>query len=306
LLAQIRHLTFRQVTCAFALVTIAGVAGCGSSQSSSTSSTSAAQSHAATTKVASQVPSQFRHGITLAVMSAGPPFSYEAGNTLTGTDPTLARALAQVLGVPVKLVPGSFADELLGVQEGRFDGMAAVNFTLPRLRLYDFATYVQDGYSFGEVAGGPRIGNSQLDVCGQTVAVDAGDQNIAILERWSGECTTHGKATIKVITFPNYAGAEQAVQSGRAGLVSFAVSNLSVLLHSTTSGAQWKIVGPVYNHVVAGFAFKKGDGLAGAFAMGLNELIRNGTYSAIMQKFLSNHNEVQQSQVNPASLATTS
>jgi polar amino acid transport system substrate-binding protein len=92
-----------------------------------------------------------------------------------------------------------------------------------------------------------------------------------------------GKPGVSVQVFPDQNGANLALSSGRAQLV-FADSPVAAYAVKKSNG-QFKLVGAAYATAPYGLAFPKSSTLDKAVLAALEDLMKNGTYKAIFNKW---------------------
>jgi polar amino acid transport system substrate-binding protein len=283
----------RAVHVLVATLLVTGVAACGGSSSSSTTGTNSSTSAAggSTTvavdpAVAAKVPSAVKSKGTLVVAADAsyPPneFIGSNGKTVEGMDADLAQALASVMGVKAKVVNATFDSIIPGLAAHKYDlGMSSFTDTKAREKVVDFVTYYSAGTSFYTKAQGGVSVADLAGLCGHTVAVEKGttQQNDATAQ--SGKCT--GGKTVKVLTFPDQNGANLAIVSGRAqiGMADSPVAEYQV----KQSNGQFKLVGTPYGTAPYGIAIPKGTGLPPAILAGVQALMKDGTYTKILDKW---------------------
>jgi polar amino acid transport system substrate-binding protein len=272
----------RLIGVAVAVVAVLATAGCGSSNKSSTSSNVTA---AKNSKIAAEVPAAIRSKGTLTVAAdatyAPNEFIGPDGKTVVGMDPDLVKALADVMGLKVKVVNATFATIIPGMQAGRFDmGASSFTDTKEREKQVDFVTYLSVGESFLTKAnGGPKI-NSLSQLCGLKVSVEAGTTEKDDATAQNAKCKAAGKPAIKLLIFPYQNGANLALQSGRAQvdfadspIIAYQVRKLGVNVRQS----------PTFKTAPYGLALRKGNGMAKPTLDALKELMANGKYAAILK-----------------------
>src|SRR3954452_11801822 len=267
--------------------------GCGSSNNSDTSTSSAPASTSGATgatgadeKVASEVPAAVKSKGTLIVAAdatyAPDEFIGSNGHTVEGMDADLAKALAGVMGLKAKVVNATFDSIIPGLAAHKYDlGMSSFTDTKEREKTVDFVTYFSAGTSFYEKApGGPPI-TDLSSLCGTTVAVEKGTTQADDATAQSKKCT--GGKSVKVLTFPDQNGANLAITSGRAqvGMADSPVADYQV----KQSGAQFKVVGTPYGTAPYGIAIPKDSGLDKPVLDAMKQLISNGQYKSILDKW---------------------
>lgn len=273
-----------------------GLAACASSGSSSSSSqasapaTSSNSAGAASGAATYTVPQQ--EGAAL------PYVATSSSGQLEGILPALALAEGTAMGATIKNVTTSFENSLLGLTRGIYSWVPGADVTAARLKSYDFATTLQDSYTFEAPADGVTIGDSMMDVCGDSIGVVAASSPVTVLQAQSAECTKAGKKAISVQTFTDYATAQLAAKSGR---VDAAVLNTSSIGYQIkTEPGVWKETGPKFDYVIIGDATPKGNGMAQKLAAAVNKMIADGTYAKILAQYGASGLAITKSVVNPA------
>ena len=273
-----------------ALVAAAVLAGCGSSSSTtetgSGASSSTSQATTVDKQVAAQVPAAVKSKgtLTVAADASYPPneFIGSDGKTVEGMDADLAKALAGLMGLQVKVVNATF--------DGIIPGLAAKKF--------DLGTYFSAGTSFYVKAqGGPTI-NTLADLCGHKVAAEKGTTQATDATAQGKKCKAAGKPGVTVSVFPDQNGANLALSSGRSdvGMADSPVADYQV----KKSNGQFKLVGQPYGTAPYGIAIPKGAGLDKPLLVALKALIANGQYKTILDKWGVSSGAITNPQINGA------
>lgn len=262
------------------------VAACGGSDDGeSTATPAAANATAASGAVAAvqdKVPAEVRDKGTLTVAADAtyPPdeFIGKDGKTVEGMDPDLAQALATVMGLKADVKNATFDSIIPGLAAHKFDlGMSSFTDTKEREQTVDFVTYFSAGTSFYVNAdGGPAV-NGLADLCGKTVAVEKGTTQQNDAEAQGKKCK------LTVLTFPDQNGANLALSSGRAqvGMADSPVADFQV----KQSSGKFKIVGQAYGTAPYGIAIPKDTGMTPAVEAAMKEIVSNGEYAKILDKW---------------------
>jgi polar amino acid transport system substrate-binding protein len=281
------------------LLTAALIVGCGSSNSTSTTTSSSAASSSNTSstsstpagadaKVAALVPASIKSKGTLTVAAdasyAPDEFFASDGHTVIGMDADLAKALAAKMGLKANVQNAVFETIIPGLASGKYDiGASSFTDTKEREKTVDFVTYANVGESFFTKASGGTDISSIADICGKTVAVEKGTTEQDDATKQSAKCKSAGKPGVTVLTFQDQNGANLALQSGRAQLV-FADSPPAAYAVKQSNG-QFKLVGSEYAAAPYGLAVAKGNGLDKAVLAALKDLMADGSYQKIFQKW---------------------
>ena len=278
-----KRISFLALVLAGALLLVA--AGCGSSGKKKAK---AATNTGADKTIAAEVPSAVKSKGTLTVAAdatyAPNEFIGSDGHTVMGMSPDLANALAQVMGIKVKVVNATFDGIIPGLQSGKYElGVSSFSDTKAREKVVDFVTYYSAGTAFYVKAqGGPAI-NTLADLCGHKVAVEKGTTQQDDATKQNAKCKSAGKAGVTVLTFPDQNGANLALSSGR-GEVGMADSPVAAFIVKKSNG-QFKLSGQVYATAPYGIAIPKGNGMAKPILAALKKLMSDGTYMKILQKW---------------------
>ena len=288
-------------------------AGCGSSsnKASSTTTTAATASTGTAstttpvdTKIAAEVPAAIKSKGTL-IVAANPHYAPNEfigsdAKTIVGMDPDLAKTLAAVMGLKVKVVSASFKTIIPGVSSGKFDlGMSSITDTRQREKVVDFVTYFESGTTFfTNATGGLVIPKGLADLCGRSVAVGSGTTGHEDATNQSAKCKSAGKSPIKIFVYPNQSAVSLGVKKGR-GVVGIADYPVAAYLVVKSNG-QFTLTGPVYNVAPYGIAIPKGNGMAKPVLDALKVLMANGTYKAILTRWYVSSGAITNPQINGA------
>jgi polar amino acid transport system substrate-binding protein len=275
-------------------------AACGSSSSSSSSSSSGAgtggsssTTSAGTTAtpvatIAAEVPAAIKSKGTLVVAAdatyAPDEFIDTDGKTVIGWDVDLIKAIAQVLGIQVDVQNQTFDSIIPGLASGKFDlGVSSFTDTKEREKTLDFVTYfsVETGFMV-KGSGGAQI-NSLDDLCGHHVAVEKGTTQQDDATAQNKKCTDAGKPAVDVRVFTDQTTTNLDLQNGRSDVV---MLDYPVAVYQVkTSNGQFALSGQPYGPFPYGIAIPKGNGMAKPVLDAVKELISDGVYIAILNKW---------------------
>ena len=283
---------------------VLAIGACGDDDSGSGSATQAQSGTGAASgalaELQAKLPAAIKSKGTLIVAADAtyPPneFIGKDGKTVEGMDADLAKALAGIVGLKANVENATFDSIIPGLAAHKYDlGMSSFTDTKEREKTVDFVTYFTAGTSFyvrGQ--GGPTV-NTLADLCGKTVAVEKGTTQQTDAEAQSKKCAG---AAVKVLTFPDQNGANLALSSGRAqvGMADSPVADYQV----KQSNGQFKLVGRPYGTAPYGIAIPKDTGMAPVVQAGMNELIKNGTYMSILERWGVQSGAVKSAEINAA------
>ncbi|GAA0300603.1 ABC transporter substrate-binding protein [Streptomyces polychromogenes] len=256
--------------------------------------------------IASLLPDDVRRTGTLRIGSSigSPPSAYYPNGQdkpPAGQDIDIADAVAKVLGVKPERQGASFETILPALGSGKYDlGTGNFGVTAERLKTVDFVTYINDGQGFAVKTGNTRLTTRITDLvqlCGLTVGTGAGTTFEKTLTAQQGVCAAAGKKPYEVKVFSDPGAVTTALQQGRIDVV---MSTINGLRHQAAQPAARTTFLGEYHRLDVGFAFKKDSPLTRAVQAAVNELIRNGTYAAILKKWGTTASAVETSQINPA------
>ncbi len=286
----------RKLVAVAAALVLVVLAGCGSSSSNSSSSTSsggASSSTAVTTpgpdsSLVAQVPAAIKSKGTLNVATeaqyAPNEFIAPDGHTVIGMDAELMESIGAVLGLKVKLINSDFETIIPGLAAGRYDlGISSFTDTKEREKTVDFVDYFEAGISFYAKRDASPDVPTVADLCGKTVAAEKGTVEAEEAEAQSKKCAKEGKKEVTTLVFPGQNAVNLAVSNGRAelGMADSPVADYQV---KQSSGA-FKLIGKEYEVAPYGIAIPKKSGMTGPVRGALKDLIGEGVYAKILEKW---------------------
>jgi len=211
-----------------------------------------------------------------------PPYEFWQDGRIVGIDPEIAEAIAQRLGLRLRIDDMEFAAVLGSVAAGRADmAMAGLTVTPERMQTFDFSTSYATGVQVIIVRDGSPIG-SKDDLTRQGVNWDIGVQLSTtgdLYTTWDLE--DEGLATIH--RFSRGSDAVQALLTGRVDAVvidneparSFVAMNTGLHILATEFAVE--------NYAIA---FNRGSPLRDEVDRVLRELIADGTVQRIIDKYI--------------------
>jgi polar amino acid transport system substrate-binding protein len=219
--------------------------------------------------------------ITVATGASYPPDQYmlEDG-TIVGWSVDILNAIGEKLGVEVRIENMDFPGILPAIEAGRFDiGSSSYGVTDERLLAVDFVTYFTNG-QFVAVAKGNPNGVDPTNVCGKRFAVTQGSLSAITADGMNEDCEAAGNPTIEILGFNNASDVYLAIDSNRADVTVVNASTLGNLPEGIEP------IGESFQPRKVGFIFKKDKTeLRDAVHRALNEMIADGTYVAILEKW---------------------
>ncbi|GAA0491780.1 ABC transporter substrate-binding protein [Tatumella punctata] len=260
----------------------------------------------------SQIPKNFHfvHPGEFTVAVSGmtePPLAVMADDnkTLIGSEPDIARLIADSLGLKLNIVQTSWDDWPLGVSSGRYDAaISNITVTRDRKQKFDFATYRKDLLAFYVKDNSPlKSITKAADIAGLKIIVGSGTNQEAILLAWDKENRSHGLAPFTPVYMPSGSAESLALLSGRADAY-FGPHVLGAWKSQVTG--QTRFAGavdggwPKAAHIAV--TMKKGNGLDRAVQTALNGVINNGDYQKVLNRWGEGLEALPSSEINPPGL----
>ncbi|WP_248151486.1 transporter substrate-binding domain-containing protein [Microbacterium aoyamense] len=221
---------------------------------------------------------------TIPQQTGVPPWAYtNDADDLIGMLPDLSSALAPYLGVTIENERTTWENSLLGLESEKYVFVPGADATPERLEKFDFAIALQDGYGFQVKTGNPEIADDMMALCGLSIGLPASSSPIQSLEEQSAACVEAGEAPIDIKTFPDWASADLAAQSGQVDTATATLSSMGY--QAAENPDKWTITGPRYLQLEIGFAVPKGSEWGPRLVDAFNEMIADGTYAAIFDTY---------------------
>lgn len=238
---------------------------------------------AADPKVQAMVPADIQKRGYL-TMGTNPPFApmefKDDAGTIIGVDVDLARAIAAVMGLELKVQEQDFNLILPSISGNTLDfGATGMTDNEERQKTYDFVDYLQAGVQW---AARPGHSVDPNNACGLTVAVQKGTvSETDDVAPKSEKCVAEGKAPITVLAYELSDQAVTAAILGRADAIS-ADSPVTAYAVARADG-RLEPVGEMFDAAPYGWPVKKGSPLAPAIQAALQHLIDTGEYARILK-----------------------
>ena len=286
------------------------LAACGGTTSTTPAASSSGPSTVAT--IAAEVPDTVKSQSPLQIATdatyAPNEFINPEMGAIEGWDIDFGNALCKVMGVVCTFNNVTFDDIIAQLKASTPSEVAAGD--KPRYQFsisswsptqtrensgIDFITYYKAGEAWVVKAGGPAV-NTAADMCGHTVAVEAGTTEESDAWGYTGKqvggtpikgdtdnCTKAGKPDITVSSFAKQTDANTALLSGRADILwaDQPVSDYQV----KQSGGKMKLGGPPCSVAPYGIALIKGSALEKALTDAVKYVIDNGYYTTILKNW---------------------
>jgi polar amino acid transport system substrate-binding protein len=257
------------------------------------------------------IPKNFKFvtpgSLTIGIHPNNPPISTYAtdARTIVGFDPDLIILLAESLGLQADLVTTAWADWPLGLVSGRFDGVISnVTVTEQRKEKFDFSTYRRDELGWYVKTDSTITAIKEpKDAAGLRVITDSGTNQEKILLEWNRLNVAAGLKPIEIQYYDDDAATTLTLLAGRADAILSV--NASRAYKSALDG-KTKLVGTISGGwpVTAEIAVttRKDSGLAAALTEAVNGLIRNGSYTRLLEHWNLAAEGIEVSHTNPPGL----
>lgn len=235
--------------------------------------------------IAKLVPEKYRSGIDNGQYNDLPPQEFLEDGELVGIQPEIVRALSQVLGVPITNQSIGTWDSLIpGLLGGRFQiSSSDFGVTKERLEQVDFVTEFSLGTGFAVKKGSDIAVERESDLCGHSVGVLAGSYFVDQVKKVGEECTAAGKDAVEVMTYPTASAQILAQVNGRTEITAEGQDTLGYTVSSQKLPLDVQPL--VLDSVPQGIIVDKRSGLGPALEAAMKEIVRNGTYATILERW---------------------
>jgi polar amino acid transport system substrate-binding protein len=264
----------------------------------------ASASHAKTSPLYKLLPSKVKAAgeIVDYVEPTFPPMEMAAstGSALTGIDVELARATAKAIGIKLDIVTvETFAELFPALTSGRADMVWSGIFDSPtRFKLDTFDDYFKTGTQLyiPKTEAGTYKKVSQL--CGHTVAGETATLYEGNLTAAFKKICPAGKG-LSFVTLSGIAQQNLTMQEGRAQVAVAGPESVDYL--QKTNPGQYQRIGPTFYPTYYGVVFANnafGKQLEHVVQLGLDKIIKNGTYLKILKQFKVQKQAVKEVTIN--------
>jgi len=205
-----------------------------------------------------------------------------------GLDYDLAVAVAATLGLTADFQQQPFDGLVPGLQAGKYDAITGgITDNKERQAVATFVDYSASGTGILVLKDNAGNITDLKSLCGKDVAVQKATKQVTLLASFSAEDC--GGAPISVTEYPQNTDAFNALKAGKAQAFVATKVNLAEIAAKVDGQATVlddKTAPNGYHATPNGVGFLKSQAkLASAFQAGLKELMADGTYAKIMQKW---------------------
>ncbi len=223
------------------------------------------------------------------------------GKTIQGFDVDLFNAVAGKLGLQAEFTNGKFGEIIAAVDTGKYEiGVSSFTINAERTKDHLMISYFSAGTQWATKAGNPA-GVDPNSACGKKVAVQKDTvQETDDLPKRQTDCTGAGKPGI---TVDSYVAQDQATTSVVTGKDDAMLADSPVVAYAVKqSGGQLATLGDIYDSAPYGYvASKANQGLAEAIQGALQQLISDGSYKQILDKWGVAAGAITSPEINPTS-----
>ena len=159
--------------------------------------------------------------ITAAFSASAPPLeSIDLNGNFIGFDPDTIRAIAEDLGLKVKLVNLKSDGLIPGINSRRFDvALSGLTDNKKREQAVDFVNYARVGTTFIVPAGNPKKIRTLDDLCGLAVASATGDAATMYASEQASKCAAQGRPALVNNAYTEAAQAMLRLEGGNADII---------------------------------------------------------------------------------------
>ncbi|GAA4286156.1 ABC transporter substrate-binding protein [Georgenia daeguensis] len=234
-------------------------------------------------EIAAMLPADFDGTLTVGDNLQYAPAEFLGGpdgQTPTGYDVDLAKALGRVLGAEVEVSHAEFASIIPAIGTQYDAGIASMSINAERLEQVNMIAYISAGSTFSVQAGNPKD-LDPADLCGTTMGVQTGtiqDEDADVL---SAACTDAGSEPIEVLRYSSQADVTTNLVGGKIDVM-YADSPVGQYAALQTGG-QIEQLGEVTDAAPQGIAVAKDDAeLTAALQAAMQHLMDDGVWADIL------------------------
>ena len=194
-----------------------------------------------------------------------------------------------MLGVTIEHATVSGLSALLsGIKSGRYQfAMGPVGDFKSRQEANDFVDWVQEYVVFAVQKGNPKGIKSLEDACGARIAVQSGGSAEKVIKAQAEKCAADGKPTLEVQSYTDQPTSILSVRSKRADAFFSSQAPLTYFVQQSNGELELAGVGKPngFEDLFQGAVVTKDSPLTEVLLGAVKELMKNGTYAAIMKKW---------------------
>jgi len=227
--------------------------------------------------------------LTIATHLTTPPQGFLDNDKPAGFAIEIGAAIAEQMCLQSEFVNIAFAGMFPGLDAKKFDTIiAGVGITPERQKAFDFVPYFQGGVRLIVRKDAKRKFNSEDDLCGLSVATQAGSTEAIGLERANRETCPEGKK-IEILAYPNF---NEAVQQLRKKVAEVAFVDWPFANYLAQTVPELALGSPILSGTPGrprnkhGMVVRKGDtAMFNALSDSLKRIQASGRYDQILAKW---------------------
>lgn len=240
--------------------------------------------------------------IAAGIMPNYPPMDFKdpATNQLTGVDYDLGTEISKRLGIEIKWQETAFEQMVSGLATNRIDiVLSGMTDTPERQKTVDFVDYFSTGPQFYTLESQKDL-KADSDLCGKKVGTSRRTTFPVEIAKWSDiNCVAKGKPAITVIGTEGSADARAQLRQAR---LDAAVQGSETLpyIQGQEPGV-FKVIGEPLARQLTGLGVAKNNPeLSAAIIATLNDMIMDGSYMKILDKWHLKEGAVAEATLNGA------
>jgi len=229
--------------------------------------------------------------LTLATDANYPPCQYfeEGSDVMIGYEVDLWDAIAEKLGVTLEVENTQFASLIPGVQSGRYDiAMECISDNEEREEIVSFVNYIYDKTDVVTIESydGPITEGDDLSLCGETMGAQTGFDTIdKVNDILNPACEEAGLDPITISEYPSAADTYNALNSGRVDFMILGTSAAAYLNQTAPTPINYASIESFPQKYLGMVIAQDNTELQDALLAGLEEVIADGTYAEILEKW---------------------
>ncbi|QCK87091.1 ABC transporter substrate-binding protein [Phreatobacter aquaticus] len=258
---------------------------------------------AASAAIAQELPAAIktRGSIIAAVVPNYPPLEMKdpATNQLTGFDIELGNAIAEKLGVRMQWQETSFEQMLSAVKTGRVDIILSGMSDLPaRQETATFVNYIRSGTQFFTQHSRAAEFPTRESLCGKSVGASRRTSLPAEIKAFSdANCVAKGRPEIRIVGTEGSADARTQLRQGRIDAAMQGSETLPYIMGMEPN--TFALIGEPTRWTLMGIATGKEETqLQQAIVSALRQLIADGTYKRLLDKWQLSTNGLTEVTIN--------
>ena len=198
-----------------------------------------------------------------------------------GWEVELVDALAQKLGLTTQWTKEGFDQIIPKVTGGTLDmGSSSFSDTVERQKSVDFVDFYSAGLQFVRNLEADKLPD---ELCGVKIGVQATTTSDDYLTALSEKCVSEGKPAVDILKKD---GQDEVTNDVVLGNVPYMLADSPIAQNSVnTAKDKVELVGQVFDAAPYGLVFNKGSKLAEAAQIAMQELMDEGVYEQILEKW---------------------